>query len=375
MARGFESLILSCGRSSSFGRARDCGSRGWGFEFPRSLNRRTGRIGIASVLKTVAVRKRGHVGSNPTSSSEVSVAERQGIRLQPEMDVGSTPIRDSRKTARTVSDRTANARSSERVWGFESSVFRRRGEWCNGNTRGPRPRSQGSNPCSPARKMILRCKIRLWRVVQWWQEVRDGVEKHDGRGEVEIGRADTICIENDDERRRGAIEVLVQHRGGRCAHGPTAEASDLRSEGSRFESWWAYRATVAQRQRRRFQEPKVGGSNPLSRTHGRVPQRQRGPVEGRFSEGSNPSSPTKYGFVAEGFSTGLKSRRHWVDSSRSHRDINLSHFDIKLIHAIACDYMLEHVVICPRRPIGRVVRFRTEMLVVRVHSRVPWEVI
>jgi hypothetical protein len=63
-------------------------------------------------------------GFEPSTLRHVSVAERQGIRLQPGTDVGSTPTRDSGKAARTVSDRPAKARSSARTCRFDSCAFR-----------------------------------------------------------------------------------------------------------------------------------------------------------------------------------------------------------------------------------------------------------
>lgn|GEM_PF-4777179 len=130
-----------------------------------------------------------------------------------------------------------------------------------------------------------------------------------------------------------------------CAPTPVEEGSGLSPVQARFESEGAHQATVAQRKRRRFQEPKVGGSNPLSRNIcASIPTGRGAGLRGlwfwvrlpaRAQDGSDftRQQPTiqfdgnvkcadvlrsVHGLVAEGFSAGLKSRRHWVDSSRDH---------------------------------------------------------
>ena len=127
--------------------------------------------GIASVLKTVAVRESGHVGSNPTSSSEVQVAEQVKRRSAKPEIAGSIPALDSevnRKmiwprssflgAARMVSGRIANPRPSrEGRMGsnpMPSAVFRvGSSNWLE--QRIPNPKAGGSSPPSPAKKGTL----------------------------------------------------------------------------------------------------------------------------------------------------------------------------------------------------------------------------
>lgn len=93
----------------------------WGFKSSvfRHGERPAGRgARLESVCGVTAVR-----GSSPWLSAKVSVAERQGSRLQPGMDVGSTPTRDSLRTGGMATQRSAKASSGSNQCRFESGVL------------------------------------------------------------------------------------------------------------------------------------------------------------------------------------------------------------------------------------------------------------
>lgn len=225
MARGFNSLILSrcVGRSSMVERRVVDPVTAVRF---RSVKMEGVRQDEGPVLKTGSgVGAMSVLGSSPRPSSDVPVAERQGIRLQPGMDVGSTPTRDSRKAGRVVRHRTANARSSERARGFKSSAFR-----------------------------------------QWVSSV-------------------TVARLAPDQVIRVRILARLQCAGKATGRPLGFKIPDEWG----FDSLPAHRATVGQRQSRPPQKGVDGGSNPPGRTMRGYPNWQRGWPEEPEVEGSTPS--------------------------------------------------------------------------------------
>lgn len=177
---------------------------------------------------------------DPPALLNGSVAEWRGIRLQPGMDVGSTPTRASRRAARMVSDRPAKARSSGRTCRFDPCALRS----CSVAAA---PVAQSEE--APASKAGT-C---------WFESSR----AHCARASTPTGRGDGL--------RGRSVRVRIPPR----PRGTVAPTVERETENLRVGGSSPPRSTGCPRspiwKRRDAQDVVVGGSNPLAGTTGRWP--------------------------------------------------------------------------------------------------------